>query len=111
MTEEQKAKKKEYQRRYLEKKRRLALENNTADNNWEALYKNAQKEIDTLNAKLEQYVQLCESYAKRENEYKTALQKATLEYNARTDYVLDCIKHAYISAQFAVNSKNEGAKK
>lgn len=111
ITDEEREKKKEYQRRYLEKKAQKIKEEAIADNNWQALYEDAQKTINTLTAKIEQYEQICASYAKKENEYKMTLQRAAIEYDARVKYIADCIKHAYLSTQFAINSqKSEGTK-
>ena len=53
-----------------------------------------------------QYEKLISSFAEKENQSKVALQRATLEYNARLKYMSDCVKHAYQSIQFAANAIN-----
>ncbi len=56
----------------------------------------------TLENKCTEYEKLCKSYSERERKALETLQRATIEYNARTKYMLDCAKHAYLSMQFAI---------
>lgn len=60
--------------------------------------------LNLHNAKMEQFAKLMQSCKERETQLQDALKKATLEYNARIEYMLDCVKHAFLSMQFAVNS-------
>ena len=55
---------------------------------------------------------ICKSYAEQANNASNTLQKMALEYDARTKYMLDCVKHAYLSIQFAANAtdNNKGDK-
>lgn len=61
----------------------------------------------TLENKVAEYENICKSYATRVQNAENALKSATLEYNARIKYMLDCSKHAYISMQFAAESKGD----
>ena len=61
-------------------------------------------EIARLNAKCEQYEQVIQTTKKTQAELESLLKKATLEYNARIEYIVDCVKHAYMSIQFAINA-------
>lgn len=54
--------------------------------------------------KEEQFTKIVQAYQEREQKLQQTLQQVTLEYNSRTQYFLDCVKHAYVSMQFAVNS-------
>ena len=60
--------------------------------------------INLHNAKMEQFAKLMQSCKEREAQLQDALKKAALEYNARVEYMLDCVKHAFLSMQFAVNA-------
>lgn len=62
--------------------------------------------LNLYNNKMEQYQKIIQSYQAREQELQKTLKQATLEYNARVQYLLDCAKHSYISMQFAVNATN-----
>lgn len=62
-----------------------------------------------LENKVTELEKLCKSYSERERQATEMLQRATLEYNARTQYMLDCAKHAFLSIQFAEAAmKNKG---
>ena len=60
--------------------------------------------LNLHNAKMEQFAKLMQSCKEREAQLQEALKKAALEYNARVEYMLDCVKHAFLSMQFAINS-------
>ena len=64
-------------------------------------------ENKTLKAKVAELEKLCKSFAEREQQTKTLLDKARADYNARINYMLDCVKHAYISMNFAVGTTNK----
>lgn len=66
--------------------------------------------LNLYNNKMEQFEKLIESYREREQKLQDALKQATLEYNARTQYFMDCVKHAYVSMQFAVNASTPTTK-
>ena len=66
-----------------------------------------QTEINCLKNKCEQYEKLIQTYKQAQEEATNLLNKATLEYKARTEYMLDCVKHAYISIQFSLNASEK----
>lgn len=74
---------------------------------YKKLYLDSSAKAQALENKVTELEKLCESYAQREKQVTQALQQATLEYNARTQYMLDCVKHAHISMQFALAAGNE----
>lgn len=98
------AARKESQKKYLEKlkQEKINAENNT---NYKQLYEEAQKEIATLTNKTLELEKICKSLVEREQNATKMLHNATLEYNSRTKHMLDCVKHAYISMQFALNAE------
>lgn len=65
------------------------------------MIRNLTAEKETLQAKVIELDKLCGSYARNAANAETLLKRATLEYNTRTKYMLDCVKHAYISIQMA----------
>ena len=69
-----------------------------------------EQENNLLKAKVAQYEKLCQSFANQADQSTKQIQAITLEYNARTKYMLDCVKHAYMSMQFAVNAVNKTQK-
>lgn len=79
---------------------------------WEAMYHDAMKQLDAANTKNAELEKICKSYAEQANNANKALQTMALEYDARTKYMLDCVKHAYLSIQFATNAidNNKGEK-
>lgn len=107
---EKRARHKIYQQRWLEKKKRLAAEAEklNAAPNYKAMYEACEKERIAAVNKVADLERLCKGYAEREAQANKALQNATLEYNARTKHMLECVKHAYISMQFATESKTQG---
>lgn len=88
-------------RRYNEKKK---LERQANSDNFERLYLEERAKNENLVKENESLKQLCKSYATSAEVTERNLQRATLEYNARTKYMLDCVKHAYTSMQFSVNA-------
>lgn len=66
-----------------------------------------EKENICLKNKCEQYEKLIQTYKQAQEEATSLLNKATLEYKARTEYMLDCVKHAYISIQFSLNASEK----
>ena len=54
-----------------------------------------------LETKLAECEKICKTYAERDRETTATLQRATIEYNARIKYMLDCARHAFLSMQFA----------
>ena len=65
------------------------------------------EENKRLNNKIANLEEVCKAYASRNNDNDEVLRKATLEYNARLQYALDAVKHAYLSIQFAMNSSKK----
>ena len=66
-----------------------------------------EKENTCLKNKCEQYEKLIQSFKATQDEAVSLLNKATLEYNARLDYMLDCAKHMYLSMQFAAEASKK----
>ena len=107
--EERIARQKEAKRRYAEKKRAekeaLAMQGPVeAAPDYKAMYEDAMRALAGVQNKNTELEKLCKSFAEQAQQAKANLQKATLEYNARTKYMLECTKHAYISMQFAVDA-------
>lgn len=71
---------------------------------WEAMYNDAMRQLNAASNKITELEKICRTYATQAETSNKALQKSTLEYNARTQYMLDCVKHAYLSIQFATNA-------
>ena len=102
--EERKQRKREAQQRYLEK-----LKTKKAETETEAVVTAQNTEIEALRVKCAELEKLCKAYAEGAAKAQQALQKATLEYNARVKYMIDCTRHALVSMQFAANaSDSEG---
>ena len=111
--EERRQRQLESKRRYAEKKKAekeaLAIRGPVeAAPDYKAMYEEECKKTNMLTNKCVELEKLCKSFTEQTHQAKTAMQKATLEYNARTQYLLDCAKHAYISMQFAVDASKEG---
>ena len=108
--EERKQHKKEAQQRYIAKqKERLAMKKaGEAAPNYQGMYETSVKENTALTNKVIELEKLCKTYAEKLQQSNTALQRATLEYNARSEYMLDCVRHALVSIQFALKSGNQG---
>ena len=110
--EEKKQRRAEANKRYAEKKKAqaavepccVAIPDEQVD--YKAEFIKMSKHAQGLEAKIAQYEKLISSFAEKENQSKVALQRATLEYNARLKYMSDCVKHAYQSIQFAANAIN-----
>lgn len=103
---------------YWEKRRAAKIVAETArvaeevQPDYRAMYEDAMKQLETANVKNVELEKICKSYAEQANNAANSLQKMALEYDARTKYMLDCVKHAYLSIQFAVNAtdNNKGDK-
>ena len=107
--EERRQRQLEAKRRYAEKKRQekeaLAMQGPVeAAPNYKAMYEDAMRALTGVQNKNAELEKLCKSFAEQAQQAKVNLQKATLEYNARVKYMLECTKHAYISMQFAVDA-------
>jgi tRNA A37 threonylcarbamoyladenosine dehydratase len=77
---------------------------------YKKLYVAETNKTKVLENKVAELEKLCKSFAEQANIAKDSLQRATLEYNTRTDYMLDCVKHAYVSIQMASTVSNGGNK-
>lgn len=71
---------------------------------WQKLYVDECAKTKVLENKIAEYEKLCKSYAENARQSAEILQRATLEYNARIQFMLDCARHAYLSMQFAENA-------
>lgn len=71
---------------------------------WQKLYVDECAKTKVLENKITEYEKLCKSYAENARQSAETLQRATLEYNARIQFMLDCARHAYLSMQFAENA-------
>lgn len=69
---------------------------------YKTLYEKTLAEKTALENKCVEYEKLCKSFSEREHAATEALQRATLEYNARVKHMLDCVRHAHLSMQFAI---------
>ena len=94
-------------RQEQEEKKMAEQVTNTIEPDYKKLYTEECAKNKALENKVAEFEKLCKSYVEREQQSTAALQRATLEYNARVQYMLDCTKHAYLSMQFAVNAGNE----
>lgn len=83
-------------------------EENTITPDWQKLYTEECAKNKALENKVAEFEKLCKSYSERERQATEALQRATLEYNARTKYMLDCARHAFMSMQFAEAAVTKG---
>jgi hypothetical protein len=107
--EERRQRQLEAKRRYAEKKRQekeaLATQGPVeVAVDYKTMYEDAMKALTSEQNKNTELEKLCKSFAEQAQQAKANLQKATLEYNARVKYMLECTKHAYISMQFAVDA-------
>lgn len=80
---------------------------NTIEPDYRKLYTEECAKNKALENKVTEFEKLCKSYSERERQAIEALQRATLEYNARVKYMLDCVKHAHISMQFAIAATDD----
>ena len=62
---------------------------------------NLKATVEQFKAQITEIQKICQSYAQKAADAENLLKQATLEYNARTKYMLDCVKHTYLSIQFA----------
>ena len=74
---------------------------------YKALYTAECAKTKALENKVIEFEKLCKAYAERERQANSTLQRATLEYNARVKYMIDCIRHAYLSVQLAENASEQ----
>lgn len=107
--EERRQRQLEAKRRYAEKKKAekeaLAMQGPVeVTPDYKTMYEDAMKALTNEQNKNTELEKLCKSFAEQVQQAKANLQKATLEYNARVKYMLECTKHAYISMQFAVDA-------
>lgn len=78
---------------------------------YKTLYAEECEKTKALETKCAEYEKLIKSYAATAEQNSNTLQRATLEYKARTEFMLDCVKHAYLSMQFSVAAaENKGGK-
>lgn len=92
----------------LKKARETATVNeNTIAPDYQELYVNESAKNKALENKVAELEKLCKTYAEKERKATEALQRATLEYNARVKYMLDCVRHAHISMQFAIAASDD----
>ena len=112
LTPEQKARRSQALKEYWEKRRAAKMVAEEVQPDYKTMYENAMQQLNTANAKNAELEKICKSYAEQANNTSNALQKMALEYDARTKYMLDCVKHAYLSIQFATNAtdNNKGDK-
>lgn len=118
LTPEQKARRSQALKEYWEKRRAAKMVAETAkiaetiQPDYKTMYEDTVKQLNAANAKNVELEKICKSYAEQANNASNALQKMALEYDARTKYMLDCVKHAYLSIQFATNAtdNNKGDK-
>ena len=83
----------------------------TIATDYKALYTTECEKNKALETKCAEYEKLIKSYAATTEQNNNALQRATLQYKARTEFMLDCVKHAYLSMQFSVAAgENKGGK-
>ena len=68
---------------------------------YKKLYLAEQDKNKSLEVKIAELEKLCRSFSEKAHNAQEALQSATLEYNAKVEYMLDCVKHAHISIQIA----------
>lgn len=83
-----------------------------ADIDYKKLYTDECAKTKSQAVKIEELDKLCKAYAENAQKMTEALQRAAIEYDARINYMLDSVKHAYLSMQFAVNAsdKSKGGK-
>ena len=104
LTQEEREKRNAYKREWARAKAAKLKADKEIEANKDNLateYKQMKAAYETLTAKYAEMQKICQSYATRATKAEELLQRATLEYNARTKYMLDCVKHAYLSIQFA----------
>lgn len=73
--------------------------------NYEKLYNEECKKNLALTTRVTELEKICKSFSEKATKAQNDLQNATLEYNARTQYMLDSVRHCYISIQMAKSSE------
>jgi hypothetical protein len=71
---------------------------------------NVTAERDSALKQVGELQKVCESYARQATIAENITKKATLDYNTKVDYMLDCVRHAYTSirlAKAAAEKENE----
>ena len=63
-------------------------------------------EFKTLSSKYEQLEKVCKDYAMQNESLRKALNEVQLDNKARIDYLVDCARHAFISAQIVQANTN-----
>lgn len=104
--EERAARAAEAKKRYYEKKKaeKAIQKRALLGPDYKQMYLEEVAKNRALELKMLEYEKLCKNYAEKENSARKDLQNAALEYNARVKYMLDCVRHAHTSIQFAVNA-------
>lgn len=72
--------------------------------NYRKLYRDKCEELKVAENKICELQSICKTLTEQKNHAEHTLKQATLEYNTRSQYMLDVIKHAYLSTQFAMTS-------
>lgn len=75
--------------------------------NYRKLYRDKCEELKVAENKINELQQICRALTEQKNFAENKLKQATLEYNTRVQYVLDVIKHAYLSTQFAISASKK----
>ena len=104
--EERRKRHNEYNKEWLKrKKEKEALLKAAGDcPNYENMYITECAKNKALENKIADLENICKTYAIKEKQATEALNRSTLEYNARIKYMLECVRHALISMQFAMNA-------
>ena len=75
--------------------------------NYRKLYREKCAELKATEAKLAELQHICKSFAEQKAQIETKFKQTALEYKAIAQYMLDVVKHSYLSLQFARQSKKE----
>ena len=90
------------------KRKDITTENAAVESNYKFEYERIGKELGAAQNKIAEYEKIIKAYAVQLQESRDMLKKAMLEYNSRCEYMLDAVKHAYLSIQIAyTNSKGD----
>ena len=68
---------------------------------YKKIYEEERKKNIALENKNTELEKICKSFSEKAAKAQETLQNATLEYNARVKYMLDAVRHSYISIQMA----------
>lgn len=79
----------------------------TEEKDYKQLYLDECEVTKAQAVKINELEQLCKSFAEKEKQSTMELQRAALEYNARINYMLDCVKHAKISMELCAVAKTD----